>query len=141
MLLGGIRFFFGNFFPNLEKANLKTGVGNFFPNLEKMEKCHKISKKRFLEILKSKFPNLEKNEKIHRISKFGKKLPTLEKNIYARRRCRKLWPKLRQKLVSEPRGGVCLRRGGGCVHISIMQKHLGWSSVSFMQKHVELPYL
>ena len=106
-------FFFGIFFPNLEKTNLKTGVGIFFPNLEKMEKRNKISKKRFLEILKSKFPNLEKNEKNDRISNFGKKLPTLKKN--AHRRCRKLLTKLRQKLVSEPRvrcveegvGGLC----------------------------------
>ena len=54
--------FFGILFPNLEKTNLKTVVGSFFPNLEKMEKYQKISKKTFLEILKTKLPNLEKSK-------------------------------------------------------------------------------
>ena len=57
-----IRFFFGIFLPNLEKTNLKTVVGSFFPNLEKIEKYQKISKKTFLEILKTKLSNLEKSK-------------------------------------------------------------------------------
>ena len=67
-------FFFGIFFPNLEKTDLKTVVGSFFPNLEKIEKYQKISKKTFLEILKTKLSNLEK-------SKSWPDFPNLEKNI------------------------------------------------------------
>ena len=67
-----IRFFFWHFFSKFGKKNLKPVVGSFFPNLEIMENYQNISKKAFLEILKTKLPNLEK-------SKSWPEFPNLEK--------------------------------------------------------------
>ena len=68
-----IRFFFGIFFSNLEKINLKNVVGSFFSKFGNNGKLSKKFQKSIFGNFKNKIAKFGKIKKLTRISKFGKK--------------------------------------------------------------------